>query len=130
MKPQKTQRQLQVGEQIKRIIADALLKKDDFIIPGIYITVIRADVSPDIKNVRILLDIFGESAAKPKDNLVKDINNTAPYFKAIIAKQIRLRYTPEIVFVVDDSFEEANKIEDLIRLEATKFSAHSQKPGK
>ena len=51
----KSQRQLQVGEQIKRIVASIFLQEDIFVIKGAQVTIARADVSPDMKNARIFL---------------------------------------------------------------------------
>lgn len=118
----KSQRQLQVGEQIKRIVADVLLKEDAFIFPGAYITVLRADASPDIKNIKIIIDIFGQVDKASRLNLVERLNSSTGYFKSALAKQIRLRYMPEIVFVLDDGFNEAAKIEALIKKESNTFN--------
>lgn len=117
----KSQRQLQVGEQIKRIVADVLLKEDAFIFPGVYITVLRADASPDIKNIKIMIDIFGKTEKATRLALTQQLNNSTNYFKSALAKQIRLRYMPEIVFILDDGFNEAVKIEELIKKESSTF---------
>ena len=62
----KSQRQLQIGETIKRIISEIFLRDDILTVPGSYITILEADVSPDAKNARIYIDIFGNEPMHEK----------------------------------------------------------------
>jgi ribosome-binding factor A len=53
----KSQRQLQIGETIKRVISDIFLRDDIFFNKhGTHITVSQADASPDAKNVKIFVN--------------------------------------------------------------------------
>ena len=54
----KSQRQLQIGENIKRIMSEIFLQEDFSVIMNNVITILEADVSPDAKNVKIFFDIF------------------------------------------------------------------------
>ena len=58
----KSQRQLQIGENIKRIMSEIFLQEDFSVIMSNVITIIEADVSPDAKNVKIFVDILGDSS--------------------------------------------------------------------
>ena len=60
----KSQRQLQIGEQIKRILAEIFLQESALTIKNGYITILQADISPDAKNAKIFIDIFGEADRK------------------------------------------------------------------
>ena len=51
----KSQRQLQIGENIKRILSEIFLRDDVAMYPGSIITVLEADVSPDAKNIRVYI---------------------------------------------------------------------------
>lgn len=115
----KSQRQLQIGENIKRIMSEIFLRGDILTIPGSYITILEADVSPDVKNVKIYLDIFGNDD-KQKD-IVKALNKAAPHFRAQLAKKTVLRVVPEISFILDKTQDKAMKIDDLINKEAQNF---------
>ena len=55
----KSQRQLQIGENIKRIMSEIFLQKDFSVIMSNVITILEADVSPDAKNVKIFVDFLG-----------------------------------------------------------------------
>lgn len=115
----KSQRQLQIGEQIKRILAEIFLQDNLLNIKDTHITILQADVSPDAKNAKVFIDIFGNAESK---KIIQDLNQITPYLRKQLASKINLRYTPELIFVLDETFKEVNKIEDLLKEEAKKFS--------
>ena len=55
----KSKKQLQLGETIKRAMSEIFLRDDILNLAGSYITILEADVSPDAKNVKIFIDVFG-----------------------------------------------------------------------
>lgn len=117
----KSQRQLQVGESIKRAMSEIFLR-EDFLISfnGCYITILEADISPDIKNVRIFIDIFGNE--KIHGEVVEKLNEMSPHFRFQLAKKINLRTVPEIVFILDKTQQKALDLESLISNEAKKYN--------
>ena len=114
----KSQRQLQIGEQIKRILAEIFLQESALTIKNGYITILQADISPDAKNAKIFIDIFGEADRK---KILQDLKQIAPFLRSKLANKINLRYTPELTFLLDETFREANRIDDLLSQEAKKF---------
>jgi ribosome-binding factor A len=115
----KSQRQLQIGENIKRIMSEIFLRDDVAMYPGSIVTILEADVSPDAKNIRIYVDIFGNE--KSHDLIVKTLNKAAPHFRYQMAKRITLRVVPEITFVLDRTQQKALSLESLIAEEAKKL---------
>ena len=93
----KSQRQLQIGENIKRIMSEIFLEEDFSVMMNNVITVLEADVSPDAKNVKIFVDIFGDSSKHQQ--IFDKICGLTPHFRYELAKKINLRITPEIVFI-------------------------------
>ena len=114
----KSQKQLQIAEQIKRNIAEILAQDNILSIPGIFLTVTKADVSPDIKNVKIHVNIFGNT---DKEKLFIRLNGLAPYFRGQLSKKLNIRHTPEISFILDSSGDNLAKIDKLINEEKKKF---------
>lgn len=114
----KSQRQLQIGEQIKRILAEIFLQDNLLAVKSGYITILQADISPDAKNAKIFIDIFGQADTK---KIIADLNQVAPYLRSKLANKINLRYTPELNFYLDETAKEVNKIESLLNEEAKKF---------
>lgn len=124
----KSQRQLQIGETIKRVMSEIFLRDDILAVPGSLITVLEADVSPDAKNVKIYIDIFGNDAMHEK--IVEKLNEAAPHFRYQMAKKVMLRVVPEITFVLDRTEAKALSLEELIAQEAKKYKAFTEKPKK
>ncbi len=76
------------------------------------ITVKEADISPDLKNIKIFISISNDEIDKNK--LINELNSNNMYFQKIITKSLRLRLIPKILFVIDDSMSYAQKISKLI----------------
>ncbi len=121
----KSQRQSQYGETIKRIIADIFLRGDVVSFSGSYVTVLEADVSPDIKNAKIFIDIFGGEANHQK--IIEKLNEMGPQFRFQLSKKLTSRGVPELTFILDKTQDKAMKIEDIISSEAKKLEKPTKK---
>lgn len=119
-KHSKSQRQLQIGENIKRTMSEIFLRNDILTIPNSYITVLQADVSPDAKNVKIFIDIFGNN--EMHDKITKKLNDMAPHFRHELSRRVVLRTAPEIKFVLDKNQDSFVTVEEIIAKESQKFS--------
>jgi ribosome-binding factor A len=117
----KSQRQLQIGENIKRNMADIFIRDGLSNIAGSLISIVEADVSPDMKNVKIYIDIFGGDQ-KIHQKIIKDLNQAVGHFRYELAKRISLRVVPEIIFIIDETQERAKKIAELINNEQKKYN--------
>ena len=120
MQQKKSQRQLQIGEQIKRLIAEVFARENLSIILGNYTTILEADISPDAKNCVIYVNIFGDETKNK--SILEKLNGAAWFFRREIAKQADLRSNPELKFKLDISSKNAADIEDLIQKESQKFT--------
>jgi ribosome-binding factor A len=117
----KSQRQLQIGENIKRNMADIFIRDGLSNIAGSLISIVEADVSPDMKNVKIYIDIFGGDQ-KIHQKIIKELNQAVGHFRYELAKRISLRVVPEIIFIIDETQERAKKIAELINSEQKKYN--------
>ena len=115
----KSQRQLQIGENIKRVMSDIFMRDDILTGSGSYITILEADVSPDAKNVKIYVDIFGNE--KKHESIINSLNQANPHFRHELGKRIVLKNIPQITFILDRTSEKAVNIEDLIMQESKNF---------
>lgn len=116
----KSQRQLQIGENIKRVMSEIFFREDVATIPGTLITILEADVSPDAKSVRIFVDIFGN--AENHEAIIKKLNELTPHFRYQLAKKITLRSVPDLIFTLDKTGERVHSLESLLNQEAKKFN--------
>ena len=108
-----SQRQLRVGELIRHAIAEMLSRGDivDPEISALMITVPEVRASPDLKNATVYVTpLAGESAAA-----VKAMARHKGYIRGQVARKINLKYAPDLVFRHDDRFEEAARIDALLR---------------
>lgn len=121
----KSQRQLQIGENIKRVMSEIFFREDVATIPGTLITILEADVSPDAKSVRVYVDIFGNESMHEK--IIDKLNQMVPHFRYQLAKKITLRVVPEITFALDKTGAQVQNLESLLELEGKQFSKKKKK---
>ncbi len=111
-----SQRQLRVGEQLRHIIAETLQRGHFHTAPLLdmakNITVTEVRVSPDLKHARAYVVALGGADIAP---LLTALAAEAHIFQKEINRQSALKFTPKIQFVKDDSFDKAQRIEDILR---------------
>ena len=108
-----SQRQLRVGEMVRQIISDCLTRDviQDPVLLNFPITVSKVRMSKDLKIANIfIMPLGGENIQEIKDllNLNKFI------FQKELALSIKTKFTPKIIFYIDDTFIEADKINRLL----------------
>lgn len=110
-----SQRQLRVGEQIKHIIAETLQRghfHNAVLLDAGRITVTEVRPSPDLKNATAYVISLG---GKDMGEILPALNEAAPVFQKEIGRQSSTKFTPRLTFKEDYSFEEAQKIDNLLR---------------
>ena len=110
----KSQRQLRVGEELRHLISNALLRESfyDQIIENNTITVTEVNVSPDLKNAKVyIMPLGGENKLEVLDSL----NKSNGRIKKLISSNINLRQIPKLQFKIDETFEYAKKIENILQ---------------
>lgn len=111
---EQSQRQLRVGQEIKKVIAAALERGEarSTELEQAFITITEVRVSPDLKYATAyVMTLNGRDLPEVLDKL----NEEAWVFKKQIGAKLQLRYTPELNFKEDESFSQADKIEKLLR---------------
>lgn len=109
------QRQLRVGERIRHILAAVFQRgelRDPVLAEASLITVTAVEIGPDLKHATAFIIPLG---GKNADAVVEALNRAAGYFRSEIAPELDLRYTPKISFRLDNSFEQAEHIEKLLK---------------
>ena len=115
--PQASQRQLRVGELIRHALADMLARGEvhDPVIEGHLITVPEVRLSADLRLATIYVMPLG---GKDIRDVVEALNRNKRFLRGEIAHRINLKFAPEIRFRVDERFDEAERIEKLLRTPA------------
>ena len=76
------------------------------------VTITKVRVSPDLKYASVYLMTTNGEYLK---EVLEGLQLAANYLRKQVAGKLQLRYAPELVFKVDDSFEQVDKIEKLLR---------------
>ena len=109
-----SQRQLRVGEMVKQALSMIFLK-DEAKIPNIKtkeITVTEVRMSPDLKTAKAFVMPLG---GKNSEEIVKNLKDFSFLIRKVLSKKITMKFLPKILFVKDESFDYAEKIENLIK---------------
>ena len=109
-----TQRQLRVGEMIKQALGMIFIR-DEAKLPNLStkeITVTEVRMSPDLKTAKIFVMPLG---GKDADEVVAKLKEFSFVIRKVLSKKIVMKFLPKLFFVKDDSFDYAEKIENLIK---------------
>lgn len=102
-----------VAEQIKREIGQMLIQdiKDDRVGAGM-VSVTDVDVSGDLQHAKIFVSIYGTDEAKAET--MAGLKAATGYVRRELGHRVRLRRTPEVIFLEDRSIERGNRVLSLI----------------
>jgi ribosome-binding factor A len=127
--PGSSQRQLRVGELIRHAVSDMLSRGDvhDPVLEGHLITVPEVRMSPDLRLATIYVMPLGGRDVK---QVLDALERNKRYLRGEIAHRVNLKFSPEIRFRVDERFDEAERIEKLLRTPAVQRDLEEKKNDK
>ena len=109
-----SQRQLRVGEMIKQALGNIFMRGEAKM-PNIEtsnITVTEVRMSPDLKTAKaFVLPLGGKNA----NEVIDELKDFSFIVRKVLSKKITMKFPPKILFVKDESFDYAEKIENLIK---------------
>jgi ribosome-binding factor A len=125
--PRGSQRQLRVGETVRHAIADILSQGNvhDPDLEGHIITVPEVRMSPYLKLATVYVMPLG---GRDTDVVIAALERNKKFLRGEIARRVNLKFAPDVRFRVDDRFDEAERIEKLLRTPAVQrdLAADSQ----
>jgi len=110
-----SQRQLRVGEQLRHIIAETMQRghfSHEDLLDAQRITVTEVRVSPDLRNATAYVMPLG---GYDIEDILPALNEEHHIFQKEVNRQSNLKFTPRIHFKTDKTFDEAERIENLLR---------------
>ena len=115
--PGGSQRQLRVGEQVRHAIAEILAQGSvhDADLEGHIITVPEVRMSPDLKLATIYVMPLG---GRDTELVITALDRNKKFLRGEVARRVNLKFAPDIRFRVDERFDEAERIEKLLRTPA------------
>ena len=112
-----SQRGLRVGELIRHAIAEMLTRGDvhDPVLEGHLITVPEVRMTADLRLATIYVMPLG---GRDIEKVIEALERNKRYLRGEIAHHVNLKFAPEIRFRADERFDEAERIEKLLRTPA------------
>jgi ribosome-binding factor A len=109
-----SQRQLRVGEMLRHALSEILLRGDirDPDLKGVSVTITQVIPSGDMRHATAYCEPLG---GKEASKVVAALNRNKAYLRGEMGRSITLRFTPELRFVEDTSFAEAERIENILK---------------
>ena len=115
-----SQRQMRFSELIRSLISECILVEDfynlDISIKSITVSFVK--MSKDLRMANVYIMPLG---GKDKTNIINNLNDNKYIFQKFLSKaKLNSKFTPKIHFFLDDTFDEAEKIEKLLSNESVK----------
>ena len=115
--PGGSQRQLRVGEQVRHAMAEILAQGNvhDVDLEGHIITVPEVRMSPDLKLATVYVMPLG---GRDTEVIIAALERNKKFLRGEVARRVNLKFAPDLRFRVDERFDEAERIEKLLRTPA------------
>lgn len=107
-----SQRQLRAGELVRHALVEIFREEEinDPVLAGVSVTVTEVRVGPDLRHAQVFVEpLGGENAGE----VVKALNRHAKFVRGHLGRMIDLRFTPDLHFRHDESFDEAARMAKL-----------------
>lgn len=101
-------RMSRVDSEIQKHLSSIIAKLDDTEITSALVTIMKVETFADFSMSKIYVSVFGD--ADKKKSVVKKLNDNKKTLRYDLAHKMKLRNTPELMFIVDDFDEKASKI--------------------
>ncbi len=125
--PGGSQRQLRVGELVRHALADLLMRGEvhDPVIEGHLITIPEVRMTADLRLATVYVMPL---AGRDSDDVIAAFERNKKFLRGEVAHQINLKFAPDLRFRTDDRFEEAERIDKLLRSPEVKRDLTKDEP--
>ena len=107
-------RMRRVDEAVREVLSDAITTqlKD----PRVgFVTVTAVETSPDLRRARVFVSVLGAESVRKRS--MQGLQSAHGILQRAVARELRLKHTPTLDFVYDDTAERAQRIESLLQRE-------------
>ncbi|MBD2841181.1 30S ribosome-binding factor RbfA [Erythrobacter rubeus] len=111
---QQSVRVLKVGERVRHILSELLARQEvhDDVVSAANIAVTEVRMTPDLRNATAYVKpLLGAG----EDDIVHALRQNTAFLQREVAKRLGLKFAPKLKFRKDESFAEADRIEELLR---------------
>jgi ribosome-binding factor A len=107
-------RLLRVGEQVRHILSEILARGDvhDDVLEKHLVSVTEVRMSPDLRHATVFVKPL---LGKDEQIVLKALRTNTAYLQSEVARRVNLKYAAKLKFLIDESFDEGTRIEQLLR---------------
>ena len=99
-----------INEEIQKVLSEDLRSLKDPRIQGL-ISITEVDTTGDLRYAKVYVSVLEKDSSK---EVLKGLKSAAGFLRRDLGTKLQLRYTPELIFVEDDSIERGSRIFDLL----------------
>ena len=103
-------RQLRLNELVKRELSATIVREINF--DGALVSINAVDVAPDMKNAHVFVSILG---AINGTSVIDKLEAHRPVLQAELSRHVVLKYTPHLIFHIDDSIERGARVLEILQ---------------
>jgi len=105
-------RRLKLQDLLREEISSIIMK--DLKDPGFgFITILDVRMTEDLKNAKVYYSIYGD--AKDRQATGDALKRAKGYIKFLLGERLKLKYMPDITFIIDDPYERIAHIEEILK---------------
>ena len=107
---------LRVGEQMRHILAEVLARGEvrDELLEKHIVSVTEVRVSPDLRHATVFIQPLGVKGAEA-EAVITALTRNGRHLKGEVAKRVNTKYAAELHFRLDETFDEASRIDAILR---------------
>ena len=101
---------LRINEVVKRELSGIVAREINF--EGALVSINHVDVTPDLKNAHVFVSILGTEA---REGIMSKLASHRPTLQAELARHVTMKYTPQLIFHLDDSIERGARVIEIMQ---------------
>src|ERR1700731_3181539 len=103
-------RMLRVNEVVKRELSGIIAREMSF--EGALVSINHVDVTPDLKNAHVFVSVLGSADGA---SVINKLEAHRPALQAELSRRVVLKYTPHLVFHLDDSIQRGARVIEILQ---------------
>ncbi|HEY3601463.1 MAG TPA: 30S ribosome-binding factor RbfA [Chthoniobacterales bacterium] len=103
-------RLLRVNELLKRELSALLVREMDF--DDLLVTINEVDVTSDLKSAHVYISVLGSNG---REEVIPALETNRAMLQADLARHVVLKYTPHLIFHLDDSIERGSRVLEILQ---------------
>lgn len=104
-------RMRKVNETLREVIAGEVMNLKD---PRVgFVTITEVDTAPDLRSAVVYYSVMGDEEEQAAT--AAGFSQAAPHVQSVIARQVRMKYTPRLRFVIDPSIDQGLRIDAILK---------------